>query len=492
MNVSPQMQTNPYFFSGNYAPITEEYDIAVLGTEGVIPPELSGSLYRVGPSPQYAPRDNDYHWFSGDGMVHAFHINEGQVSYSNRWARTPKWQLENEAGRALFGTFGNPATSDPLTQGRNGGTANTSMLWHGNRLFALEESHQPFELDPSTLASKGHQSFGDRLTSRCTAHPKVDPESGELHFFAYSPDGPGSPTMLYGVMDRSCEVTEIQSFTAPYASMAHDFMVTRKHVLFPVTPLTLSVERAMRGKPLLAWDAHKRTHVGVMQRDGSADTLRWFQSDACHVFHVMNAWEDGDTLVAYVMQSERAPGFPDAEGQPGSSEAMAARLCRWTFDLADTDTGFRREYLDDLVAEFPRIDERYAGRRNRYGFYTCHATSRTRDDSESVLYDSVARFDFNTGERCMYTVPSGDVVSEPVFVPRVTEAEEGDGWLLTVAWREQEKRSDLLVLDATDLAAGPIAIARLPHRVPFGFHGNWRADLFNHVSEKLTDDRGCS
>ena len=473
---APTTQAHPHFFTGNYAPITEEHDIAVLDTEGTIPPGLSGSLYRVGPNPHHAPRDGNYHWFSGDGMVHAFHIDEGRVSYSNRWARTPKWQLENEAGRALFGTFGNPATSDPLAQGRNGGTANTSMLWHGNRLFALEESHQPFELDAHTLASKGHQSFGDRLMSRCTAHPKVDPESGELHFFAYSPDGPGSPTMLYGVMDRDCEVTGLQSFTAPYASMAHDFMVTRGHVLFPVMPLTLSVERAMRGKPLLAWDAQLRTHVGVMRRGSSTDTLRWFQAEACHVFHVMNAWEDGDTLVAYVMQSETAPGLPDAEGRPGDPEAMAARLCRWTFDLAGAGTEFRREYLDDLVAEFPRIDERYAGRRNRYGFYTCHATQRPRGDAESVLYDSLARFDFDTGERRMYTLPHGDVVSEPVFVPRTADAAEGDGWLLAVTWRAQEKRSDLLVLDATDVVAGPVAIARLPHRVPFGFHGNWRSN----------------
>jgi carotenoid cleavage dioxygenase-like enzyme len=469
-------QASPHFFTGNYAPISEEHDIAVLDIEGTMPPGLSGSLYRVGPNPHYAPRDNNYHWFSGDGMVHAFHIDEGRVSYSNRWARTPKWQLENDAGRALFGTFGNPATSDALAQGGNGGTANTSMLWHGNRLFALEESHQPFELDAHTLASRGHQSFGDRITSRCTAHPKVDPESGELHFFAYSPDGPGSPTMLYGTMDRDCEVTDLQSFTAPYASMAHDFMVTRRHVLFPVMPLTLSVERAMRGKPLLAWDAQLRTHVGVMRRGSATDTLRWFQAEACHVFHVMNAWDDGNTLVAYVMQSETAPGLPDAEGLPGDPEAMAARLCRWTFDLAGTDTGFRREYLDDLAAEFPRIDERHAGRRNRYGFYTCHASSRARGDAESVLYDSLARFDFETGERRMYTVAHGDVVSEPVFVPRHADAAEGDGWLLAVAWRAQEKRSDLLVLDATDVAAGPVAIARLPHRVPFGFHGNWRGN----------------
>lgn len=469
-------QTHPHFFTGNYAPLAEEYDIAVLPIEGTIPAGLSGSLYRVGPNPQYPPRDGNYHWFSGDGMVHAFHIARGKVSYRNRWARTPKWQREHEAGRALFGTFGNPATSDPLAQGQNGGTANTSMLWHGDRLFALEESHQPFELDACTLASRGHQSFGGRVTSRCTAHPKIDPESGELHFFAYSPDGPGSSTLLYGVMDGQCEVTRLQSFTAPYASMAHDFMVTRGHVLFPVTPLTFSVERAARGKPLLAWDAGLRTHVGVMPRGGAADTLRWFDTDACHLFHVMNAWDEGTTVVAYVMQSQAAPGLPDTEGHPGDPDAMAARLCRWTFELGGTDTGFRRDDLDDLVGEFPRIDERYAGRRNRYGFYACHATSRARDDSESILFDSLARFDFDTGERSLYTLAPGDVVSEPVFAPRAANAVEGDGWLLAVAWREQQRRSDLLVFDATDLAAGPVAIARLPHRVPFGFHGTWRSD----------------
>lgn len=469
-------QTHPHFFTGNYAPLAEEYDIAVLPIEGTIPAGLSGSLYRVGPNPQYPPRDGNYHWFSGDGMVHAFHIAKGKVSYRNRWARTPKWQREHEAGRALFGTFGNPATTDPLAQGQNGGTANTSMLWHGDRLFALEESHQPFELDACTLASRGHQSFGGRVTSRCTAHPKLDPESGELHFFAYSPDGPGSSTLLYGVMDRHCEVTRLQSFTAPYASMAHDFMVTRGHVLFPVTPLTLSVERAARGKPLLAWDAGLRTHVGVMPRGGAADTLRWFDTDACHLFHVMNAWDEGTTVVAYVMQSQAAPGLPDTEGHRGDPDAMAARLCRWTFELGGTDTGFRRDDLDDLVGEFPRIDERYAGRRNRYGFYACHATSRARDDSESILFDSLARFDFDTGERSLYTLAPGDVVSEPVFAPRAANAVEGDGWLLAVAWREQQRRSDLLVFDATDLAAGPVAIARLPHRVPFGFHGTWRSD----------------
>ncbi|PLC03548.1 carotenoid oxygenase [Variovorax sp. RO1] len=467
-------RAHAHFFTGNYAPLTEEHDIAALAIDGAIPPELSGTLYRVGPSPQHAPRDDNYHRFSGDGMVHAFHIDGGQVSYRNRWARTPKWQLEHEAGHALFGSFGNPATSDPAVIGRNSGTANTSMLWHGGRLFALEESHQPFELDAFTLASKGHQSFGDRLTTRCTAHPKHDPHSGELHFFAYSPDGPGTPGMLYGVMDSQCEVTALQAFDAPYASMAHDFMLTRGHVLFPVMPLTTSVERAMRGLPLLAWDGDKRTHVGVMRRGAAVDTLRWFETEACHMFHVMNAWDEGDTVVALVMQSDTAPGLPDAQGRPGDPHAMAARLCRWTFDLAGSGNDFQREYLDDLVGEFPRIDERFAGSRTRYGFYACHATARARGDAESVLFDSLAHFDLETGERQLHTLPPGDVVSEPVFVPRAPHADEGDGWLLAVVWRAQTRRSDLIVLDARDLRAAPVSTARLPHRVPFGFHGNWR------------------
>ena len=471
----PTKPANAHFFTGNFAPVHEEHDVPSLDVTGHIPEELSGALYRVGPNPRHAPRDNDYHWFSGDGMVHAFFIENGQVAYRNRWARTPKWELEHRAGRALFGSFGNPATSDPITLGNNSGTANTNMVWHGGRLFALEESHQPFELDSLTLESKGHQSFGGQLKARCTAHPKVDAETGELHFFAYSPEGPGTSGMLYGVMDPKCEVTRLEAFEAPYASMAHDFMLTRKHVLFPVMPLTTSVERAMRGKPLLAWETGKRTHVGVMRRGGSTATMRWFEADACHVFHVMNAWDDGETVVAYVMQAEVAPGLPDAQGRPGDPDATAARLCRWTFDLAGSASGFQREYLDDLVAEFPRIDDRYAGLRNRYGFYTCHATPRPRDDSESVLYDSLARFDFETGQRDIHTLPAGDVVSEPVFVPRSAAAGEGDGWLLAVVWREKEKLSDLLVLDAMNLGAGPLALAHLPHRVPFGFHGNWRS-----------------
>src|SRR5437762_4120517 len=146
---------NPYL-SGNYAPVRSEDDFANLPITGEIPRELNGTLYRNGPNPQFEPRDPNHHWFFGDGMIHGFHVEDGKVSYRNRYVRTPKWELEHAAGKSLFGTFGNPMTSDPSVAGKDGGVANTNVIWHAGRLLALEEGHQPFGLDPITLAAHGY------------------------------------------------------------------------------------------------------------------------------------------------------------------------------------------------------------------------------------------------------------------------------------------------------------------------------------------------
>jgi len=467
------MHSNPYL-QGNFAPVMSETNITGLRLTGRLPAGLSGTLCRVGPNPQYPPRDADYHWFAGDGMLHAFDIRDGRVAYRNRWMRTPKWRLEHAAGQALFGTFGNPLTSHPVTAGLCSGTANTNVIWHGRRLFALEESHQPFELDANSLASKGHQDFGGRLHAPFTAHPRTDPRSGALHFFAYAADGAGQPGMLAGVLDRDCRITRLETFRAPYASMVHDFLLTEHFALYPVMPLTASMTRAMQGQPMFAWEPGKGSYVGIMRRDGTQRSMRWLETEDCHVFHFMNAWEDGDCIVAHAMQSEVAPGWADTRGRMGDPARMVARLCRWRIDLS---TGkIQRHYIDDLAAEFPRFDDRYATMPHRAGFYACHADALTRDPYQNLLFGSLARIDLHSGNRTLYTLPDGDVISEPVFAPAGPDAPEGRGWLLAVAWRARDQRSELLILDAENLADGPLATAVLPCRVPFGFHGNWRAD----------------
>src|SRR5205823_9835929 len=110
----------------NLAPIPFECDAPFLKVTGELPRELNGTLYRNGPNPQFdAP---GAHWFVGDGMLHAFQLENGRASYRNRWVRTPKWLAEHDAGRALFGGFGRKLPGTPASVTDDGGVANTHHL----------------------------------------------------------------------------------------------------------------------------------------------------------------------------------------------------------------------------------------------------------------------------------------------------------------------------------------------------------------------------
>jgi len=454
---------NPYL-AGNFGPIHSEDDFE-LAVVGEIPAALNGVLYRNGPNPQFEPR-GEHHWFAGDGMIHAFFVENGKVRYRNRFVRTPKWELEHAAGRAMFGAFGNPMTSDPSAMGKDSGVANTNIVWHAGRLYALEEGHKPFELDPATLAPIG---YSGQYKNRVTAHPKLDPETGEMVWFGYSiGEMPFTRTLSYGVTDAAGQVVRRDDFEAPFSSMVHDFLVTRRHALFPILPLTGDLQRVMSGGPAYAWEPDKGSHVGVLRREAPVDQMRWFTTDACYVFHPMNAWEEGDKIFADVMEYPAAPLFPNADGSMG--ERAAARLVRWTFDLAGDSNTIKRTPIDDLQGEFPRFDERRAGLAYRHGWFA----GISRGGLASVRFDTIAHIDLASGHRTDHVFPAGDSPGEPVFVPRSADAAEGDGWLVAVVYRGETDRSDFVVYDAQNVGAGPIGVARLPRRVPFGFHGNWR------------------
>ncbi|MCZ6656092.1 MAG: carotenoid oxygenase family protein [Gammaproteobacteria bacterium] len=456
------------FLTGNFAPLRMECDLQDVIVRGEIPRDLDITYYRNGPDPQFAPR-GEHHWFAGDGMLHMFQVQNGRVQYRNRWVRTAKWKLEHGERRALYNPF-NPLDNDPLTEdAEDDGLANTNVVWHGGKLLALEEGHPPFEIDPQTLESKGAWRFNGQLEGPMTAHPKMDPTSGEMLFFGYMADGPFGKGMTYQTVNASGELTRSDKFQAPYASMVHDFITTDEHVIFPIFPLTGSLERAMNGQPAFAWEPDKGTHIGVMRRDGSIDDIRWFETDPCYVFHPMNAYTKGNKVVAHVMQFEQAPLFPHLDGSPPDPEKSSARLCEWVFDLADNSNGVQRRYLDDVTGEFPRLDERFVGLEYDYGYYG----ASTRSD-DGVGFNAIARYDFKTGQRHQYELPEGDVTGEPVFVPKSPDSPEGEGYLMSIVYRARENRSDLAFFDAENLSDGPLALAELPHRVPFGFHGNWK------------------
>lgn len=222
------------FTSRGFRPIRFETDADQLVIEGKWPEDVRGTLYRIGPNPQFEPIES-YNPLLGDGMVHAFRIRGRRVSYRNRWVRTQQWKLENEAGRALFATSGNPLHNDPsIGAMKTDGVANTNLLWHGGRLLALEEGHAPIALDPGTLETTGVWNFHGRLPGNMTAHPKVDPDSGELIFFANYPRGKFDGEISWYVADRQGVVTGHHGLVAPFAGLVHDFVVTREFVIFPI------------------------------------------------------------------------------------------------------------------------------------------------------------------------------------------------------------------------------------------------------------------
>lgn len=469
--------TQPYppdrYLQGNFAPLRMECDLHDVIVEGEVPRELCGTYYRNGPDPQYPPREDGYHWFMGDGMVHAFAIESGRVAYRNRWMRTKKFEFERAAGRSLFGLFGNPFTSEPEVVGQPFNLANTSVIAHAGRLFALEEGNPPFEFDPRTLESRGSWTFQGALQGPMTAHPKIDPETGECLFFGYMADGPGTHTVSYHVADRAGSLTRAERFENPYCAMMHDFLVTKQHVVFPVMPLTLNIERAIAGGPPLAWEPSLGARLGVLRRDAGIDRIRWFQGDPSFFYHSFNAQtvtEDGRAkIIADVLRYDRPPLFPTADGAPTNDREVRSALVRWTIDLDDDNGTWTERPLSDLAGEFPRIDERRAGLSYRYGYMGARAPSSHDLD----MLDSIARIDFTTGQTELWTPGEGATVGEPVFVPRSASAPEGDGWLIALVFRAGENRSDLVILRAGDLRRGPVATLKLPHRIPYGFHGQW-------------------
>jgi carotenoid cleavage dioxygenase len=239
--------------------------------------------------------------------------------------------------------------------------------------------------------------------------------------------------------------------------------------MFPVMPLAADPARATKGMPPVAWEPTKGAFVGVMKRNANVDSIRWFEIEPKFFIHSMNAWEDGERIYCEVTEFNHPPGvFPNADGSP--SRPPEGRLARWTIDLAGKSNGAKREEVDDLDSELPRVDERFAGLSYRHGWYVANI-----DCKYPLWCDAIAHLDFKTGKRAVRTLDSWDGAGEPVFVPRSASAPEGDGYILSVVYRAATDTSELLILNAQDIAGEPAAVLKVPRRVPATAHGNFVA-----------------
>jgi carotenoid cleavage dioxygenase-like enzyme len=459
---------NP-FLRGPTAPSGIECDAPDLIIEGELPADLQGVYFRNGPDPLYPPRDGEeYHWFHGDGMIQRFEFSEGHVSWKNRWVRTEKYELERAAGKSLFGVLGNPMNADPSVADKHYNTANTSIVWHGNRLMALMEGTIAVELEPKTLATIGNFSYDGKIDGPITAHPKFDHTSGEMVFFGNQAKGPFSEFLRMNVADKDGNLIKDEMIEAPFPSFAHDFFVTEKYVVFPVYPLVFNLERAMAGGLPMAWEPERGAHLGVMPRNGTADDVQWHSMDPRWSFHMVNAWDEGDAIKVDICASNSTRFAPKLDGEMASEEeGLTPTLRRWTIDVGGSTDTVGEEMLDDMACEFPRTDDRFMTRTHRHAYLV-----GGRDGQ--LMFNRLVHYDMKTGSRKLWG-EDRYLLGEPILAPRGGSDEEGDGYILILAYDQTTALNDLLIFEASDIESGPIAKAKLPVRIPSGFHGTWVA-----------------
>jgi carotenoid cleavage dioxygenase len=467
-------------FSGLYKPSRIEANVIDLEIEGTVPPEINGIFYQVSPDPQYPPMLGKDIFFNGDGLVSAFHFEQGRVNIRRRYVQTDRLKAQYREGRSLNGIYRNVYTNDPLAA-ENNNTANTTVLFHGGILLSMKEDGLPYALDPETLETKGVWDFNGQITSATfTAHPKIDPSNGDLLCFAYEAKGDGTPDIAYYEIDSTGKLKKEVWFKAPYAAMIHDFAVTEHHVIFPVIPLTADVERMKQGGQHFEWQPDLPQLFGVLPRNGNAEDVRWFKGPKDGFQgHTLNSYEEGNKLFVDmpVTSGNVFYFFPQADGFVPSPETLSSQLMRWTFDLNSASDQVEPIPLTEFPCEFPRCDERFTGRRYRHGFVLAFNPSLPFDASLAErpfqFFNQLAHIDVETGISDAWFPGDAQCFQEPIFVPRSEGAPEGDGYVIALLNHLHGDNTELVVLDSKNMANGPLARIKIPFRMRMSLHGNW-------------------
>ena len=463
VDVATATEFNPYLH-GPFAPTHEELTLDDFEIDGKIPDDLNGVYVRNGPNPQFDPSGR-YHWFDGDGMVHAVHFSEGRAVYRNRWIRTDGFEREREAAGPLWRGIIEPWKDNPPGEPEKD-TANTDVVFHNDRLLALwYRAGKPYAMDPVTLETLGAEDFGGTLRCEVSAHAKVDEQTGELCFFDY---GMKPPYMRYGVVGPDGVIKHFVPIDLPGPRLPHDMAITERHSILMDLPLVNDKQAARAGRFKLHFDRSMPSRFGVIPRYGSADQVRWFEASPCFIYHSINAREEGDEIVLDVCRVKQPEPRPDSEGplaQMLSYLRLDANLHRYRFDLRSGRT--IEQKLDDDNSEFPSINQRLVGRPSRFA-YNMHISPE-----KSLLFDGLMKYDVDSGSARTHWFGAGRWGSEAPFAPRPGAVEEDDGYLISYVYDEREGHSEVDVLDARDVEAGPLCRIKMPVRVPLGFHATW-------------------
>ncbi|GMN53613.1 hypothetical protein TIFTF001_022745 [Ficus carica] len=380
---------------------------------------LNGEFVRVGPNPKFEPVAG-YHWFDGDGMVHGVRIKDGKATYVSRYVKTSRLKQEEYFGAPKFaklgdlkGLFGLLMFSMQTLRGMlkvldlsyGIGTANTALVYHHGNLLALHEGDKPCEselktstlkwvwnycyvkpatifltscstglesltihnadvlkvLEDGDLQTLGMLDYDKRLEHSFTAHPKVDPFTGEMFTFGYSHM---PPYVTYRVISKDGFMYDPVPITISDPVMMHDFAITENYTIFMDLPLILKPkEMVTESKLIYSFDATKKARFGVLPRYAKDELLiKWFELPNCFIFHNANAWEEEDEVVLITCRVGNLD--PDAiNGTVKENlEHFQTELYEMRFNMK-TGLASQRK-LSESAVDFPRVNESYTGRKS--------------------------------------------------------------------------------------------------------------------------------
>lgn len=438
------------FLTGLHAPMTEELTLDSLKVTGTIPEELDGSYMRIGPNP-IAPDPAGHHWFTGDGMVHSIRLRCGKAEgYRNCWIRS----------KAVAAAGGPSAAPGPR---RISDTVNTNVVAIANRPMALVEAGStPVVLSPS-LENQVYSDFDGSLQGSFSAHPHLDPATGEQHAITYDATQPNR--VHHVVIDPSGKVVRELAIPVANGPSIHDCALTQRFAVVFDLPVTLSMKALLSGYSFpYRWNTEHPARVGLLPRQGDADSIIWCEVDPCYAFHVANSYdrEDGCVVIDLVVyETMFAGGYAGPNGK-------CLGLERWVVDPLSRSV--TRSTIDPSAQEFPRPDERFFARPYRYAW----SIALPEIEESAFLGATVIHaHDLVAGTREDRDFGSERYPGEFVFVPRRSDAAEGDGWLMGLVIDAATETTELVILDTRDFTGPPVASVHIPHRVPPGFHGNW-------------------
>ena len=334
-----------FYLQNKFEPILEEKTIEITNDKELFQ-KLDGSFFaQIGSNPKYI-NNQDYHWFDGDGMIHAILINKTFATYQNRWVQTKRLQTENKWKRKMYAYFGELRGINGIFQAikyslfekigitsKDKGTANTAMLYWNKKLYALQEGDKPYEMAINytnfNLSTKGRLNKYDNIFST-SAHPIIDNNRDLLYLYGYNNYDFSEGKFIFNVFNKEMELLNQRNISLLNNGMIHEACFTGNKMIIPDLPLKYDTSKMIEGELPLYFDKNNgTTRFGLFDVTNQNSPIDWYYfKENFFIFHFIKSFEKGDFIIIYacVMETAYLSDFIELDVEKNPSKRIRGKI----------------------------------------------------------------------------------------------------------------------------------------------------------------------